>query len=139
MTLSQWRALFPPRILQRGLDYYADGRVQLLSREDNRVSAVVSGTEQYHVELDLERGLIAQWSCDCPYGADGTPCKHLAALLRQLEEADRKDGPLPLEELVAGLSGHQARALLLRLAAEHRDATALIRSVAENPSSRWDP
>ena len=84
----EWKELFESRILQRGSAYYKEGVVETLRREGGVVKAVVLGSKQYRVEIDLEDGQIEGWSCDCPYASDGTPCKHLAAVFYALNDDD---------------------------------------------------
>lgn len=130
MELSQWRKLFPEKILRRGQEYYEAGRVRALERQGDAVTAVVAGGGCYQVELKLTGQFIEEWSCVCPYGEDGTPCKHLAAVFLALERGEAVPRP-SLEALVAGLSGERARRLLVRLAREDARARALLYAALE--------
>ena len=120
VALSQWRQLFASHILQRGESYYEAGAVERLSRQGDRIQASVQGTQLYTVEVELHGELVAGWYCDCPYGEDGTPCKHLAAVFCALEDGgipeNTGEAPPPLAELVERLTPKQARVLLLKLA-----------------------
>lgn len=138
----EWKELFESRILQRGSAYYKEGVVETLRREGGVVKAVVLGSKQYRVEIDLEDGQIEGWSCDCPYASDGTPCKHLAAVFYALNDDDgRKEivshtEQRPIQELIQGLNLEQAHALLLRLAEWDEEAAGQIRLAAEPPSQQ---
>lgn len=138
----EWKELFESRILQRGSAYYKEGVVETLRREGGVVKAVVLGSKQYRVEINLEDGQIEGWSCDCPYASDGTPCKHLAAVFYALNDDDgRKEivshtEQRPIQELIQGLNLEQAHALLLRLAEWDEEAAGQIRLAAEPPSQQ---
>lgn len=79
--------MFEPWILERGRNYLNDGCVENLSQDGNTVTAVVCGTEDYDVEIEMDRGgNIACMSCTCPYAAEGNNCKHMAAVLFAIDE-----------------------------------------------------
>lgn len=138
MTLKGWKELFAPRILQRGRSYYEEGAVNTIRREGDIIRATVLGSEPYQVEIDLKDERIAGWACDCPYGEDGTPCKHLAAVFYELDQM-RDDAcalveQRPLRELIEDLDLETARALLLQLAERDEEAEDWIRLAVEPPS-----
>ncbi len=72
------RRLAGERSYDRGLDYYRNGRVESLEEWADGVRAVVSGTQDYTVRLSSDEGVL-DYNCDCPYGSDGTFCKHCVA------------------------------------------------------------
>lgn len=137
MKRAQWKALFQPRILQRGWNYYEEDAVKGLSREGDRVQALVRGSEPepYDVEIDLSGGEVQSWSCDCPYAEDGTPCKHLAAVFYALEDqrwqTSEPETRPAIEKLVSELTLSQAQALLLRLAERDGKVADQIRLAVE--------
>ena len=70
---------------ERGYDYYRQGYVGDLDICGNRIVALVSGTELYHVEL-LHDGAGLDGSCDCP-ASDGIAfCKHCVATALELRD-----------------------------------------------------
>ena len=75
MAHYHWRDLFLPHIWQRGHNYYRDGRVLRIQHCGNYITAEIEGTDMYHVSvaLDTATNRIEDFSCDCPYGEDGTP------------------------------------------------------------------
>lgn len=78
---------FSKTIQNRGKEYFQQNRVFSLSGKNNKYSALVLGTEPYHVLMQLDaKGNIQKASCDCPYAQDGYRCKHEAALYYALEE-----------------------------------------------------
>ena len=95
-----WRHLFAPHILDRGFGYYISDAVEDMEISDEKISAKVEGTETYEVEIDLEDGEIADMYCSCPYAADGSNCKHMAAVLYEWE----KEGESPAERAGGGAS-----------------------------------
>jgi hypothetical protein len=77
--------IFQPQILDRGFDYYQSGYVQLISQTKEEVKAVVSGHNCYEVEIEFKGKAISSLYCDCPYFSGGSNCKHLAAVLYEVE------------------------------------------------------
>lgn len=122
MAHYHWSELFPPHIWLRGQNYYQDGRVLDIRRSGGCITAEVEGSELYNVSVDLDAktGRIEAFFCDCPYGEDGTPCKHLAALLCALEDTDgsaaETETPPAYEQTVELLTTDQMRQLLIQLA-----------------------
>ena len=81
-----WELLFKPHILHRGAEYYRDAAVEDLKITDTQITAIVLGTEDYNVEIDIKDGVIEAMSCTCPYAADDNNCKHMAAVLFACQE-----------------------------------------------------
>lgn len=67
------------RSFARGEDYVRRGYVHDLALEGDGLTARVSGTEDYYVELWPEAGEL-QSSCTCPLGVDDIFCKHCVAV-----------------------------------------------------------
>lgn len=73
-------------ILQRGLNYFRKGyvtNVEEIGHGD--YEATVEGTDTYTVHLHVERGVVTEYDCDCPYD-QGPVCKHIAAVLFYLQQ-----------------------------------------------------
>ena len=143
MTHYHWSELFPPHIWQRGKKYYRDGNILDIRYRGNCVTAEIEGTEIYHVSVTLEErtSRIEYFSCDCPYGEDGTPCKHLAALLCALEDTcnkgtSRNETTPAFEQIVELLSEEQMRQLLVQFAQEDSFAWEKILLAATNQLPR---
>ena len=125
-----WEDMFRPHILERGYDYYMTGAVEGLQRLDpheNFYEAVVDGSRSYHVEIRYDRGSVMDMQCDCPYAMDGKNCKHMAAVLYEIEEKQEKiqrnaaPDPLSSEDIanvIQGISEDNLRAFLLELCSE---------------------
>lgn len=139
MASNPWKNMFLPHIWQRGVDYYRDGRVLDLQCQNNEVTAQVEGSEIYTVSVifNKKRNGITDYYCDCPYGEDGTPCKHLAAALCAVQDEPKR--PIPeeksghtVEALVGLLSESQMRSLLIRFAEGDSHIREVIQLTATN-------
>ena len=139
MASNPWKNIFPPHIWQRGVDYYRDGRVLDLHYLNSEVTAQVEGSETYTVSVTFNeaRDGITDYFCDCLYGEDGTPCKHLAAVLCAVQ--DGAQSPIPeeksehtVEALVGLLSESQMRSLLIRFAEGDSHIREVIQLAATN-------
>jgi superfamily II DNA or RNA helicase len=96
-ALSLARALapdVPERTRAKGAAYFRDGAVVSLLASEDKVKAVVYGSQQYHVEIARENdGFIG--SCECPYFQDRFDvCKHIWAVVLA---ADSRGVLAPLE------------------------------------------
>ena len=91
--MKNWKKLFSKTILDRGYEYYLEGAVENIDKEDDVISATVSGTELYKVEIYLDKGEVNDMECDCPYAEGGNYCKHMAAVLYEFEDAGSDINP----------------------------------------------
>ena len=142
MQVKGWKRMFLPHILERGEDYYLNGAVEDLEWDGESLVATVHGTEDYEVELWLSDSRVEDFSCSCPYAEDGTPCKHMAAVLFQFtaqdvspkenekKQAGKQEQGDTLEALVSAMSAADAKTLLLRLGREISAAETQIRLFA---------
>ena len=125
-----WEDMFRPHILERGYDYYMTGAVEGLQRldpDDTFYEAVVDGSRSYHVEIRYDRGSVMDMQCDCPYAMDGKNCKHMAAVLYEIEEKQEKSRRSAIQDtqpsedianVIQGISEDNLRAFLLELCSE---------------------
>ena len=83
-----WQEYFQPHILSRGYEYYRRGLVKDVKVTDTAVSAVVKGSEDYMVQIDRtdDDEFDPDMYCTCPYADGGNLCKHMAAVLFQVED-----------------------------------------------------
>lgn len=131
MTLMDWKERFEPWILERGRRYWKSGYVSDLSNDGSSVTAIVSGTEDYEVEIEKRDGNVTYMSCTCPYADAGNNCKHMAAVVFAMDEdltgqfSIRRDNEgnqrLPWEEALDQLSLDEMRQLLFELAQTERN------------------
>ena len=80
LTEEEIAGLFSPKILDRGIAYFEEGRLQRPFVYKSNIIADCQGTlpENYHISIDVRNGNVVA-SCTCPY-AFGY-CKHIAAVL----------------------------------------------------------
>lgn len=76
-----WKHYFESRIIDRGYMYYKLGNVEAFKHSKNKITAHVKGTKYYQVEISFDDNKITNYYCTCPYAAEGTMCKHMAAVL----------------------------------------------------------
>ncbi len=86
--MKPWKDLFRTHILERGLNYYEEGYVTLLEETSTGYTAVVEGTEDYDVEIELRDDRVYDMTCTCSYAAEGNYCKHMAAVLYKIEDGE---------------------------------------------------
>jgi uncharacterized Zn finger protein len=79
LTRDVLLAMAGDRYFARGEDYARRGCVRDLALEGDGLTARVSGTEEYYVELWAEDGKL-QATCTCPLGVDDIFCKHCVAV-----------------------------------------------------------
>jgi len=97
--MNTWKNRFQPHILERGQDYYNEGRVSKLERTEDGYAAIVDGTGEYEVEILLDGDSIEDMTCDCPYAEDGNYCKHMAAVLFAVSASKPPMKKAPAERL----------------------------------------
>lgn len=71
-------------ILKRGLEYYNYSCVKNVRIKDNSIGAIVEGTNNYHVGIEIKGDKVVSANCDCPYYYDHDECKHIVAVLYYL-------------------------------------------------------
>ncbi|MHB1686524.1 MAG: SNF2-related protein [Ignavibacteriaceae bacterium] len=80
--------LVPDLIRKRGFQYFASRSVSNLAIEKNIVTATVKGSKEYDVRIEFNYNKsIADYVCTCPYMESGAACKHIVAVLYQLNFA----------------------------------------------------
>ncbi|MFP8890604.1 SWIM zinc finger domain-containing protein [Natrialbaceae archaeon A-CW2] len=104
VTENMVRDVCTDAVFERGERYLAEGRVHEIHRVDTTVTAVVSGSREYDVRVDLADDGFGPW-CDCPYDGPGA-CKHVVAVLlrytddRPPDEGNRLDVALEAADAV---------------------------------------
>ena len=131
-----WKYEFQKHILERGYNYTYN--VKNLKRKDNLVEAIVSGSKDYTVKINLEDYSM---SCTCPY-FERDNCKHLAAVLYCLEEekhdsinADYESSP-DIEGLFSRVETKDKLDFLLNLLNEDRELSNRFRRQFSNSIDR---
>ncbi len=86
IPINQFEQYINETILARGLSYFKNGYVNEPEEITHGLyEAVVEGTENYTVQLTLEKGAVSEYMCTCPYD-HGPVCKHIAAVLFYLQQ-----------------------------------------------------
>uniref|UniRef100_Q3ARD4 SWIM-type domain-containing protein n=1 Tax=Chlorobium chlorochromatii (strain CaD3) TaxID=340177 RepID=Q3ARD4_CHLCH len=88
IPLNQFENYIDETILKRGLSYFKNGYVHEPEEiKQGEFEALVEGTEDYTVRLTIEKGIITDYSCTCPYDY-GPICKHITALIFYLQQEE---------------------------------------------------
>jgi len=88
IPLSKFEQLIDEVILKRGLAYFKNGAITDFSEiSAGEYEAVVSGTEDYTVRIEVKSNEIIEQHCDCPYDM-GPVCKHVVAVIFYLLEGE---------------------------------------------------
>lgn len=130
--MDNWKRLFNPRIFNRGQSYYLAGAVKNVQKTEDGFYAVVAGSEDYEVKIEVEDGNISDMWCSCPYAEDGDYCKHMAAVLFECEEMtdvnDKFDKTRPdqsaaskqeLAEVIGRIGESELRSMIMQLSEEN--------------------
>jgi len=92
IPINQFEQYINETILARGLSYFRKGIVNEPEEiAPGTYEAIVEGSDNYIVQITLEKGIITEHVCNCPYDY-GPICKHVAAVLfyMQQDELDIK-------------------------------------------------
>lgn len=74
-------------IIRRGRNYYQEGRVTIVSLDNESATCKVRGTgDTYTVILRAESDKKLVTFCSCPYAAKGYVCKHIVAAALKVSE-----------------------------------------------------
>lgn len=143
-----WRECFQDKILERGEKYWRQGRVRQLHDQGSIVTAIVQGTEDYDVEIDLKDGMFYDADCTCPHACDGNACKHMAAVLFALEAGeaqetgheDKKASSVSWREALDQMEEQELRSLLADMAARDRELQErlILRATKELSAGQYD-
>lgn len=123
--MKNWMDYFKPHIVDRGYSLFLDDAVQGLQEEGEGYYALVSGSQVYQVEIDLEHGQLVSMWCECPHAQEMNHCKHMAAVLFAISELEGQPAVegkgQSLAQLLDKLTVEQLRAFVLELAQEDRE------------------
>ena len=97
-------------VFERGERYLTEGRIHEMHRVDTTVTAIVSGSRQYDVRVDLATNGFAPW-CDCPYDGPGA-CKHVVAVLLRCVDDPPPDEGDQLDVALDGTDADELRTFL---------------------------
>ena len=81
ISLQKFESQIDEIIVDRGLSYWENGNVIKLEQTGNgEFEAIVSGNEDYEVNIKVEDDNVEDFACNCPYDKDPV-CKHVVAVL----------------------------------------------------------
>ena len=87
--------LFTPNVIERGEEYFSDGKISNFSKSTNKYTCKVNGTNQYDVQItfnDENPDIIEEASCNCTYFTrQHKYCKHIYALLYKVKCSQNKE------------------------------------------------
>jgi len=95
INLENFKIIVDPVVYDRGLEYSSkDLILHLESIDSNNFNAVVSGTENYtvNITLGLEEKILT-FECSCPFNSSPI-CKHIVAVLLLIKE--KKDNNIAI-------------------------------------------
>lgn len=115
------------KILDRGFDYYEnDNVIDVENLGDGEFSAIVEGSENYEVFVQINKGKVVEHSCDCPYDW-GDVCKHVVAVLYYIRDAeilgkyaDKEGVKSKLQTIIDDMSEQDIRDYILFYALRNR-------------------
>ncbi len=83
-----WQDKFDGWILAKGMEYFQNGAVDYLDKDNNVFNASVYGSDDYKVRVAINnKGELMAANCTCPYyRKNNTLCKHIAATMYEIEE-----------------------------------------------------
>ena len=86
IALNEFEQLIDEKILKRGLSYFKSGAITDFSEiSAGEYEAIVFGTEEYTVHIEISNNTITEHNCDCPYDI-GPICKHIVAVIFKLQQ-----------------------------------------------------
>lgn len=126
-SLDNFESHIDSKIVARGLAYHQDQAVGSLEEtSQGKWEAVVSGSANYEVDVQLKAREVINWQCDCPF--DGPACKHVVAVLFTLREempaaAKKKEGKskLSFEDILLQVDIEELRAFIRQQKAQKRE------------------
>lgn len=93
MNINNLKTTVPAKLYERGLDYFEQDFVEQLTEDaPNRGHALVTGTQDYEVSVNLAKdGTIVGSYCTCPFESDSL-CKHEVAVCLAIREYKKEKG-----------------------------------------------
>ena len=88
--MEDWMAYVSTRSLERGCDYFESGCVHVVEHRSDGWHATVSGGNDYAVFIPTSMD-PRKAQCSCPHYADGSICKHIAAVFIVVERQQNTD------------------------------------------------
>ncbi|WP_338738953.1 SWIM zinc finger family protein [Haloplanus salilacus] len=122
VTEEAVRDICTDAVFERGERYLTESRIHEIHCIGTTVTAIVSGSRQYDVRVDLATDGFAPW-CDCPYDGPGA-CKHVVAVLLRCADDPPPDEGDQLDAALNGADADELRAFLRDALATDADLRA---------------
>jgi hypothetical protein len=88
IPLHHFEEYIDETILKRGLQYFKSGYVNPPEElSPGQFEAIVRGTEDYTVHIHIDKGIIIDYDCNCPYDM-GPVCKHIVGVIFYLQKEE---------------------------------------------------
>jgi len=86
IPLHQFEQHIDEAILKRGMAYFKNRQVHPPEEiTSGQYEAIVEGSEDYTVRMNIQNRVVREYSCTCPYDL-GPVCKHVVAVLFYLQQ-----------------------------------------------------
>ena len=87
--MYEWKTLFPMTSLGNGMQLFKKKKVSLKKEAEDMFSADVIDRKTYHVKVKVKADSSSyKIRCDCPMAIGGQYCRHMAAALYAMEDAE---------------------------------------------------
>lgn len=135
LTNSHLSALIDKRYLERGMEYFAEGLVELTSVTHTKATAKCAGTWLYTIQLELKESILSG-KCTCPAFEDFGPCKHMAATGYAIM-AQNNTGYIPSQKFDRQKEEYEQ--ILKRLKKKSKDEliALIMLMIQEDPDLEW--
>ncbi len=126
MTINNFEENIDTRLLERGLQYYHEGNILTIEQiEKGLWEAIISGTENYEVIVELQDENIIKSNCTCPYDLSEF-CKHQIAIFNFLKYSDLAKNPhsgkiKKVQSILEGFSIEKLKSVLFNILKENKD------------------
>lgn len=110
---------FSRKVLNKGWQYYDNCFVDDISVDQDIYSAIVHGSADYDVSVNIHKGNFLNGKCNCPYALEGHNCKHMAALLYAITDENKvneidntKDNSFSLLDIIESIDSDKLNEFL---------------------------
>ncbi|MFK8009605.1 MAG: SWIM zinc finger domain-containing protein [Saprospiraceae bacterium] len=126
MTVNNFEQNIDTRLLERGLQYYQEGNILTIEQIDQGLwEAIIAGSENYHIIIELHGEKIVKSRCTCPYDL-GEFCKHKIAVFNFLKYSDLAKNPhsgkiKKVQSIINNLSTEKLKIILFEILKENKN------------------
>lgn len=110
---------FSRKVLNKGWQYYDNCFVDDISVDQDIYSAIVHGSADYDVSVNIHKENFLNGKCNCPYALEGHNCKHMAALLYAITDENKvneidntKDNSFSLLDIIESIDSDKLNEFL---------------------------